>query len=359
MIDWLERSALFPKFFYKGRDRSYAWGACGAKREYAALPDHTEGRLFGAHAFLPFPSDDPLWKGFSSCYFFLPQEMRQGVVFREKGAPLPSPLSKTYVPSKAQWEEGVVATQACIREGVLEKAVLARVTTFTFDEELNPWDILRMLLASAHNATFFAFQQAPGTLFLGASPERLYQRAGRTLITEAVAGTRPLWTPDEELLTSVKDLHEFGIVKEALTKALIPLSETLQWDAEESLMKTTAVKHLYNALTVTLKGGVSDAQLIASLHPTPAMGGAPTQAAVEWIAEREPFHRGLYAGPIGWLDPLGAEFAVGIRSALVRENRLHLFTGAGIVSASDPILEWEEIETKMGLFTHEFCAAHH
>jgi menaquinone-specific isochorismate synthase len=93
-----------------------------------------------------------------------------------------------------------------------------------------------------------------------------------------------------------------------------------------------------------------DADLIAALHPTPAVGGLPRGAALRWIAKHEPFDRGIYAAPVGWIGLDGAEFCVALRSGLVRGNELALYNGAGIVRGSDPGEEWQEIETKMQNF---------
>ena len=358
MITWLEKRSLFPKFFWKERSSAMAWAACGKKQEHFSLPENVKNRVFGAKAFLPFPTDDPLWNAFPPCYFFEPQEIKQGPLPLSETPLSLSPKTQIYMPNQARWEENVRLTQENIK-----KAVLARVTTFFFEEALNPWDILRRLLFTTTHATVFAFQPSPSALFLGASPEKLYSRSSRTLLTESIAGTRPLSAPDEELLTSSKDRLEFDIVKESISSTLSPLSTAMHWRAEDTLIKTTAVKHLYNQLRVTLKERVSDTQLIAALHPSPATGGEPKEAALKWISEIESFQRGLYAAPIGWMDADGTEFAVGIRSALIVENKLHLFTGAGIVKDSDPTQEWEEIETKMRpfthLFSHEFCNSHH
>ena len=87
-----------------------------------------------------------------------------------------------------------------------------------------------------------------------------------------------------------------------------------------------------------------------SLHPTPAVGGYPTDQALDAIRAREPFDRGWYAGPLGWIGTHGAEFTVAIRSGLVQRRRLALFSGAGIVEGSVPAWEWEEIEQKIGDF---------
>ncbi|MFT5241628.1 MAG: menaquinone-specific isochorismate synthase, partial [Kiritimatiellia bacterium] len=90
--------------------------------------------------------------------------------------------------------------------------------------------------------------------------------------------------------------------------------------------------------------------LIAALHPTPAVGGTPSADAVARIAELEPFGRGWYAGPVGWISADAAEMAVAIRSALVTQNQLSLFSGAGIVEGSTAESEWLEIENKIADF---------
>ncbi|NBB72314.1 MAG: isochorismate synthase, partial [Bacteroidetes bacterium] len=89
---------------------------------------------------------------------------------------------------------------------------------------------------------------------------------------------------------------------------------------------------------------------VHALHPTPAIGGVPTEDALQAIRAQEPFARGWYAGPVGWIGPDAAEFAVAIRSGLIRDNTLALYSGAGIVDGSAPDSEWEEIEQKISDF---------
>ena len=95
---------------------------------------------------------------------------------------------------------------------------------------------------------------------------------------------------------------------------------------------------------------MGDADLISALHPTPAVGGYPSDIAVHEIQRLEPFRRGWYAAPVGWVSRTGAEFAVAIRSGLVHGNTVSVYSGAGIVSGSVPAEEWEEIEAKIGDF---------
>ena len=81
-----------------------------------------------------------------------------------------------------------------------------------------------------------------------------------------------------------------------------------------------------------------------ALHPSP--GGRRSHKQGDHL-EHEPFDRGWYAGPVGWVGPESGEFAVAIRSGLVRGNTLSLYSGAGIVDGSTPDGEWSEIETKL------------
>jgi menaquinone-specific isochorismate synthase len=101
-------------------------------------------------------------------------------------------------------------------------------------------------------------------------------------------------------------------------------------------MKLARRRHLISKVRGTLREGVTDAEVLQALHPTPAVGGYPRAEALEEILALEPFDRGWYAGPVGWIGADASEFAVGIRSGLVRGNRLVLFSGAGIVAGSVP-----------------------
>lgn len=116
-------------------------------------------------------------------------------------------------------------------------------------------------------------------------------------------------------------------------------------------MRLARRMHLFAGMWGVLSDKVSDADLMRALHPTPAVGGVPTKVAMEAIAHHEPFDRGWYAGPVGWIGANASEFAVGIRSALVERNRIALYAGAGIVEGSTAEGEWEEIEQKISDFT--------
>ena len=119
---------------------------------------------------------------------------------------------------------------------------------------------------------------------------------------------------------------------------------------QASLLKLARKQHLYSAVNVLLKEDVTDGSLLDRLHPTPAVGGYPTENALSEISRLEPFDRGWYAAPVGWISADEAEFAVAIRSGLIHDKTLSLYSGAGIVPGSKPEEEWQEIEHKISDF---------
>ena len=192
--------------------------------------------------------------------------------------------------------------------------------------------------------------------FIGASPERLFRREDRELITEAVAGTRPRSKSHdedsklaEELMTSQKDQLEHQIVRKSIRQQLHRCleAESLSVSAQPKLLPLARTQHLFSEIRGQLCSDVSDAQLIDTLHPTPAVGGYPTENALAEISRLEPFDRGWYSAPVGWISRDAAEFAVAIRSGLLAGQELSLYSGAGIVPGSDADAEWDEVEHKL------------
>ena len=148
-------------------------------------------------------------------------------------------------------------------------------------------------------------------------------------------------------------MKEFGYVKDFIHSTMAPFAEKLLWLSEETVHKTTHVQHLYNKATLELKGSVVDRDLIAALHPTPAVGGHERENALAWIEQLESFQRGWYAAPVGFISPEKTHLVVALRCGLLETNTLHLFAGAGIVAESIPEKEWEEIDWKMKLLLYE------
>lgn len=268
--------------------------------------------------------------------------------------PLP-PLRTQHEPlTRAAWAGAMDHALAEIAAGRLEKVVLARQLVCTCTAPMPPVALLRALAARNPGTFHYLVSPADGQYFLGASPERLLRRTGRQVLTEAVAGTRLRGANaaaddalSDGLLHTDKDRREHRIVMDSITQALTPLCTAFAPAPGVTVLRLPHLQHLLQAAHGTLRPGVHTAALLAALHPTPAVGGWPAAAALAAIRQLEPFARGWYAGPVGWVSRTSADFAVGLRSALVARDQVTLCAGAGIVAGSDAELEWQEINAKL------------
>ncbi len=256
-------------------------------------------------------------------------------------------------PSEAAWKASVCATARAVRAGYLQKAVLARgvrVQGVRFDLE----SALRRLRDDYPGCTVFAAARGD-RCFLGASPERLVRVHDGEITVAALAGSAPRGETGEQdrrfgqmLLASAKDRIEHAVVVEALRDALAGISTTISGNGSPQLLTVRNTHHLYTPLRATLREHRPVLDLVGRLHPTPAVGGVPKEAALGWIREHEGWDRGWYAGPIGWMNAAGeGEAAVAIRSALVRKTEALLFAGCGIVADSDADQEYAESGWKL------------
>jgi isochorismate synthase len=257
-------------------------------------------------------------------------------------------------PDRANWDRTVETMAGAVGRGRLDKVVLARRVDLRSPVELDVPNALRRLVASAPESTIYAFRRA-GRTFLGATPERLVRVDGRRFRTAAIAGTIGRGADEAEdaklardLLASEKDREEHAIVVQFIRGLLTPLAEQLTVAPSPSVMTLRFVQHLATEIEGTLS---EDAGLLAlgeRLHPTPAVGGEPRDAALTMIDEHEGFERGWYAGPVGWLNGAGdGELCVALRCGIVDRTRATLFAGCGIVADSDAAREWEESRIKL------------
>lgn len=276
---------------------------------------------------------------------------------RGVGAPvLPLLETVSYHPDRLGWREVCSEALEEFASGRMDKIMLARRTTLTFAAPFSPVLFLRDYPGSQNTTYRFFLELEPGHAFVCFTPERLYRRRGRELMTEALAGTCPKESgcdPDasDRLLNSEKDIREHNFVRMMIYDQLLPISEHIEMDEAAEVLQLHRLAHLYTRCVAQLKDDcVDDALILGRLHPTPAVGGVPREAALERIMTLEPFRRGWYAAPVGWIGPDGAEFAVAIRSALVEGAEALLYSGAGLVTGSDADAEWEEISQKIGDF---------
>ncbi len=277
---------------------------------------------------------------------------------------LPLLIDRSDSPDLPKWHQNLATVLTKFSDLSLDKVVLARKSTLTFTAPLQAQSILLALRSPNPLSYHFCFQINPTTAFIGTSPERLYYRQDRCFETEALAGTRHRGRSSQldrelsdNLRNSPKDLHEHQLVVQNLQAILAELCDSVKIARQSTILKLNKVQHLYTQCQGILKPDLTDADLLLKLHPTPAVGGFPREQALQLIQQLEPFDRGWYAAPVGWVADNAAEFAVAIRSGLVDLDRLLLFAGAGIVRGSQPDEEWAEIENKICHFTDLFNTA--
>jgi isochorismate synthase len=265
------------------------------------------------------------------------------------------------VPEPADYMRGVTRALDLIESGGIEKIVLARTLEIDLGGELDVTKLLSTLIRrNPHGFTFVVpVTEARREIrhrFLGASPELLIRRVGRTVTSNPLAGsTRRGATPEEDrrnaeaLQASAKDRHEHEVVVAAVKEALQPFCRSLDVPLAPSLLQTPTVWHLSSVITGELADPtVTALELALALHPTPAVCGEPTDTSGQAIAEIESFKRELYAGLVGWSDANGdGEWAVAIRCAEVRTRWVRLFAGAGVVRGSQPEVELAETAAKL------------
>ena len=341
-------------------------------------------RYYGGLSFTRHNHHEQLWKSFGDYYFLLPRyeilqkdnacffainyqhqdiaeiksELPLILNLPEENAPVaPALTGHQHFPDKNEWRTMIGKALQAIRQNKYEKIVLARKTRLHFSEYLNPAEIIQNLKKLNPMSIHFLIQPDPGAVFLGGTPELLYQRSGNEIFSEAIAGTRMRGKNEQEderyeseLLNSEKDRREHRFVMDTVSDILNGLCTSVDTCQEVSVLKLSRVQHLYTNYCGKLKPGITDADIIARLHPTPAVGGYPTDRALPEIKRLEPFRRGWYAAPVGWISHDKAHFAVAIRSGLIIGPELYLYSGAGIVEGSEADLEWDEINNKIANF---------
>jgi isochorismate synthase len=236
-----------------------------------------------------------------------------------------------------------------IRAGHFEKVVAARRAVLALENDPGAAAVLMALGAQAPRCTRFAFRRGT-TTFVGATPERLVAKRGLDVETEAVAGSIRADRAEAAgaLLSSAKDRAEHEFVVREVVRCLEPLSASLEHPSQPEVKRLRHVLHLRTPIVARLREPRHVLELVERLHPTPAVAGVPTAAAVSWIGRHEPDERGWYAGPVGWLDAAGdGDFAVALRSGVLEPGRVHLYAAAGIVRGSHAPSELAETRLKL------------
>ncbi len=249
------------------------------------------------------------------------------------------------------WVQTVTTVQKEMEEKNIPKVVLARKMKLETDRNIDAAPVLEALRIGQPGCYIFAIEQN-GSCFLGATPEKLVKKEGGNYTSMCLAGSIGRGSTLEEdeqngneLLYDEKNRNEHSFVVDSIRKTMEEVCNHVVIPQTPALMKTKHLIHLYTPVEAT--GTTSLLTMVEKLHPTPALGGTPRNEAMKMIREHEQLDRGLYGGPFGWVDREGnGEFAVGIRSGLIKGNQISLYAGCGIVADSKPELEYEETNMK-------------
>lgn len=254
----------------------------------------------------------------------------------------------------AHYEEAVARAAQRIRAGELKKIVLAREVEVHAPRPHDPAAVLGVLREAFGSCYVFAVGRGDAA-FIAASPELLARREGQRASTVALAGsTRRSADPavdnllGEQLLGSVKDREEHAVVVRRIAQTLRPHAVWVAHPPEPVVVQVANIQHLAAPIRAQLTEPLGAIELAGMLHPTPAVGGEPTEAAQASIPALEGLDRGWYAGPVGWTDASGdGEFCVALRCALLRGTVASCYAGCGIMGDSDPAAELAETEIKL------------
>jgi len=258
-------------------------------------------------------------------------------------------------PSRGRWESLAQSAIDSISAGEMKKVVLARGVALDFRAKVPPSVVLRRLIALNPDSTVFGIKRR-GSVFLGATPERLVSVRGAEVVVDCLAASSPRdrdRSTDEafgaRLLEDAKSSREHQLVVQAAVTALSPISSRVEVPADPVLKKLTTIQHLYTPVKATLRDGQDVWTAALALWPNPAIGGEPKEKAVRWIRKFEKVNRGWYSGVVGLLNASQdeADLVVGIRSGIIKGRQAAVYAGAGLVAGSEPRTEFEETGWKL------------
>jgi isochorismate synthase len=347
----------------------------------------------GGFALAPHGGSSPAWSGFAPASLVVPQvaiarerlagepsvrltlaalanpddtseELLGGLTRRLEGLsapPLPlldpAPTGRFHVSSgmpPEHYEAAVSRAVELIRAGRLQKIVLAREVQVHAPCEYDPAAVFGVLREAFPSCFVFCVGRGDATL-VAASPELLVRREGQRVSTIALAGsTRRSADPavdahlGEQLMRDRSYREEHAIVARRIERTLNQYAIWVATAPEPSLVRIANIQHLATPIRAQLAAPVEAIELAGLMHPTPAVGGEPSEAALGLIPALEGLDRGWYTGPVGWADAAGdGEFCVALRCALLRGNVARCYAGNGIVRDSNPAAELAETEIKL------------
>jgi isochorismate synthase len=239
-----------------------------------------------------------------------------------------------------------------IQNGKYDKIVAARFEIVELPKGFSLQRLIELTILELPNAFICVYQGEKGT-FISASPELLLSLNKDSAKTVALAGTA-LWEHRLELGAKEKEEQDFINLH---SKSVLEQKGKSVTVSPKEVIKAGPLAHFYNTLSFAAQRSELN-DLLAALHPTPAVGGYPMQPALAFIQHNEPLNRGFYAGFSGIISKESSVLSVNLRCAYFAKNHAFLFAGAGITKESDAMKEWKETYNKAQVMARLILSQH-
>ena len=256
--------------------------------------------------------------------------------------------------SREDWRDEVAGGLAAIRCGRVDKVVLSRRQKLTAAHPFSSKDLLVNLIDGSARGTVLLYRYGD-VFFCGCSPELLVRKSDTTVESMCLAGTTSAGSDEceralraEELLHDDKNLHEHAYVVDFIREVFRRNCHDVSIPDQPGILSLSHVQHLHTPASAQVLDGKSLMDLMAQLHPTPALSGAPVGEALMLIRQIEPYNRGFFGGAAGYVDGDGnGEFAVALRTGVFDGEMGWVYAGCGIVEGSVADDEYDEIDLKL------------
>ena len=253
-------------------------------------------------------------------------------------------IEKKLIPEKEDYIESAQSIINKIHKGEIEKTVLSRIEKYTIKNEVSFYKTISLLNEKYPNCLNFLIEQQDKSYFLGSTPEKLIEINENKFNTMALAGT----SKHKISLKRDKEVTEHNYVVQHLKETLDPYIEEMYVERDAKPMKLDYAYHIQTPIKGIIKNNTHILDILEKIYPTPALAGSPMKDSLDLITSFEKFDRGFYGGTIGFFNTEGSgNFYVPIRSALIKKNKIYLFSGSGIVEKSVAEKEWDETVLKL------------
>lgn len=255
--------------------------------------------------------------------------------------------------SREEFELSVEKAKEYVRSGDIIQVVLSQ--RFSGELSADPLDIYRVL-RTLNPSPYMFFLRMDDTVIAGASPEVMVRKEGSRVELRPIAGTRPRGTTPEadallaeELLADPKERAEHVMLVDLGRNDLGRVCSTGSVTVSELMLieRYSHVMHIVSNVQGELTSDRDAFDLVRATFPAGTLSGAPKIRAMQIIDELEPVRREIYGGAVGYFSFSGnMDLCITIRTLVIKDGKVHLQAGAGIVADSDPSAEWQETVNK-------------